>query len=519
MEAQRFQRVGGLLAVLACGAVFCAGLHPGWAEPAAHPESVKPTAGGKLAVLIPCTGMIDDGLYQSIRRRTDEALAQGASYLVYEIQTYGGLVKSADDISKYFILEAAKKARTIAYVTTEAISAGAMISVSCQDIVMKENTKIGDCAPILMGEQLEGVEREKAESFIRAIFSTAAEANGYPEPLLLAMVTQTLEVWRVKNAETGLWEFFEKDYLPTDATKYDLENQELIVKNSQILTLTASKAKEYGIAREVVNDYEGALAYLANRDGVTFSPQRTVLQTNWSEEMVRWLGSPVVVSVLVMIALLGFYVEIRTPGLGLPGAIGAAALILLVSSKYLIGLANWVEIAVFLLGLVLLMIEIFLIPGFGVTGALGIICIMVGLFGMLIRNAPDEVPWPQNPAAWDLLVDGLTGFTGGFVGFLILAFLLIRYMPQSRLFAGLTLTESLKGETMAVSMTSSPDSRIAPLNVGDTGRAITRLRPAGEADFDGRVVDVVSQGEFIEAGKSVRILEIRGNRVVVRELT
>lgn len=134
-----------------------------------------PTA--KAAVII-CKGMIDDGLYKSIQRRTQIALDTDVEYIVYEISTYGGLLQSADDISKYFILDIGKKAHTVAYVTTEAISAGAMISVSCRDIIMRENTTIGDCAPIAIGTKLEGVEREKTESFTRAAFSRAAEANG-----------------------------------------------------------------------------------------------------------------------------------------------------------------------------------------------------------------------------------------------------------------------------------------------------------------------------------------------------
>jgi membrane-bound serine protease (ClpP class) len=97
--------------------------------------------------------MIDNGLYKSIQRRTQIALDAGAEYLIYEIGTYGGLLESADDISKYFILDVAKKAHTVAYITTEAISAGAMISVSCQDIIMLENTTIGDCAPIQLGSK------------------------------------------------------------------------------------------------------------------------------------------------------------------------------------------------------------------------------------------------------------------------------------------------------------------------------------------------------------------------------
>ena len=162
----------------------------------------------KAAVII-CEGMIDNGLFESIKRRSQKALDEGAEYLIFEISTYGGVLQSADDISKYLILDIGKKVHTVAYITTEAISAGAMISVSCQDIIMRENTTIGDCAPIVLGGKLEGVEREKVESFTRAAFARAAEANGYPAALLKAMVTMQTKVYRVKDLQTGKYEFFE----------------------------------------------------------------------------------------------------------------------------------------------------------------------------------------------------------------------------------------------------------------------------------------------------------------------
>jgi membrane-bound serine protease (ClpP class) len=166
--------------------------------------------------------MIDNGLFESIKRRTQIALDEGAEYLIYEIQTYGGLVNAADEICKYLILDVGKKAHTVAYITTEAISAGAMISVSCQDIIMLENTTIGDCAPMVLipSQKLEGVEREKAESFIRGTFDRAANANGYPRALLRAMVTMQIEVYRVTNKATGEYEFFESVHLPKDPNRY-----------------------------------------------------------------------------------------------------------------------------------------------------------------------------------------------------------------------------------------------------------------------------------------------------------
>jgi len=476
----------------------------------------------KAAVIV-CEGMIDNGLYKSIQRRTQTALDQDVEYLIYEIGTYGGLVQSADDISKYFILDIGKKAKTVAYVNTEAISAGAMISVSCQDIIMRENTTIGDCAPIVLGGKLEGVEREKTESFIRAIFVRAAEANGYPAAMLKAMVTMQEKVYRIRNLQTSEYEFFEDKELPQDPNKYDLENKELIVDDDELLTLTASQALKYGIARAQVKDRAGALDFLAERDGVTFAEEPVMLHTNWSEEMVRWLNSPAVMAVLVMIALLGVYIEFNTPGLGLPGLAAVICFVIIIGSKYLIGLANWIEVALFLVGVLLLLIEFVILPGFGVAGILGIICLLAGLIGMLYENLPDDDspwPWPRGEIAWNDFTWGVVGLSVGFAGFLLFAWLFSKYLPRLRFLSGLILVPASAGQSreMPVSMTAAPDSGIAGVKVGDTGEVLSTLRPTGKAKFADAIVDVVAEAEFLARGTRIEIIEIHGNRVVVKAI-
>lgn len=473
-------------------------------------------SGQAKAARIICTDMIDDGLFKSIQRRTDMAIADGATYLIYEIGTYGGLVQSADDIAKFFILETSKKARTVAFVKTEAISAGAMISVSCQDIIMVENTTIGDCAPIVMGGKLEGVEREKAESFIRAAFDRAAEANGYPKTLLRAMVSQQIEVWAVENIETGETEYFETERLPKDPNLWDLADKELIVKDDEILTLTAKRANELGIARAVVDNIDEALAFFEQRDGVTFTGPTRIYETSWSEQMVRFINSPAVMSILVLVALLGVYVEFNTPGLGLPGLVAVIAFTVIIGSKYLIGLANWFEVAVFAVGIILLLVELFVLPGFGVAGITGVICIVLGLVGMLVKNAPDEIPWPQNDLDWTIFTDGALGLIIGFVLFLIIAGIMAKYMPKFAAFTGLALAPAVAktGTEFEVSMTGA---NAEGLNVGNVGLVVKELRPAGKAQFADAIADVLCQGEFLDKDTQVEIIEIRGNRVVVRK--
>jgi membrane-bound serine protease (ClpP class) len=490
---------------------------------AAEANNIGPELPTVKAAVIVCKGMIDDGLYKSIQRRVKTALDEDAKYLIFEIGTYGGLLKSADDISKYLILDIPqinKKVHTVAYITTEAISAGAMISVSCQDIIMRENTTIGDCAPIMPGSKLEGVEREKTESFTRAAFARAAEANGYPEPLLKAMVTMQTEVYRVKNLQTGKLEFFETAQLPKDPNTYDLDNKELIVKDDELLTLTASKACEYGIARATVNDLSGALEFLAKRDGVTFDGEPIMLVTNWSEEMVRWLNSPAVMAILVMLALLGVYVEFNTPGIGLPGLAAVICFTIIIGSKYLVGLANWVEVALFILGILLLLVEFLILPGFGIAGILGIVCILAGLFGMLIKNPPDKLPWPEDAIAWSDFTWGVVGLSLGFVGFIVMAWLLSKYIPRIKFLSGLILVPTVPTQSggMPASMTTAPESKTVNVNIGDTGVVVSTLRPTGKARFGEAIVYVVAEAEFLDKGTKVQIIEIHGNRVVVKKV-
>lgn len=477
-----------------------------------EPKTVK-------AFVITCKGMIDDGLYKSIQRRTEAALENGADYLIYEIGTYGGLLKSADDISKYFILDVSKKAHTVAYITTEAISAGAMISVSCKDIVMLENTTIGDCAPIALGGKLEGVEREKVESFTRAAFDRAAQANNYPAALLKAMVSMQTEVYRLKNLTTGEYEFFEADKLPKRSKKYNPDIKELIVKNDELLTLTAFDALEYGIARTNVKKLSEVLDFFAERDGIKFTEKPVVLRTNWSEEMVRWVNSPAVMGVLVMLALLGVYIEFNTPGVGLPGLAAVICFAIIIGSKYLVGMANWLEVAFFAAGVLLLMVEIFVLPGFGAAGFLGIIFISAGLFGMLIKNAPNEIPWPQSEFDWQLFINGAFGIAMGFIGFVLLAWVLTRYLPRMKFLSGLILVpKDVKSCNAKQVKSNSVAGKNVSVKIGDVGEVTSILRPAGKAKFANAIVDVIAHAEFLGKGTKIEVVEIHGNRVIVKEV-
>ena len=168
--------------------------------------------------------------------------------------------------------------------------------------------------------------------------------------------------------------------------------------------------------------------------------------------------------------------------------------------------------------MLLLMVEIFLLPGFGIFGFLGITSILCGLFGMLIKNAPDEMPWPQDPIAWNDFTWGVLGLAGGFTGFVVLAWVLAKYLPKMQFLSGLILAPSVakQGTEMEVNITTLPESKTISVNVGELGEVVSLLRPTGKVQFGDAIVDVVAAGEFLETGTAVEIIEIHGNRVVVK---
>lgn len=496
-----------LIVLFLAGAVFSV-------EPSSHDPNSQIA---KVAV-IPCHEMIDQGLYGSIQRRTTLAIDQGFTHIIYEIDTFGGDLFAAVSISDYFLHDVNAKAHTVAYVSKKAISAGAMISVACKDIVMKKKTTIGDCAPIVMGGKLEGVEREKIESFTRAAFLNSAQANGYPQALLMAMVSQQLEVYSVKNLQSGKVEFFETADLPKDPNLYDIENKILIVRDDELLTLTAEDAVKYGVARDQVDDLQEAIDFIAERDDVTFQGQPAYFPMLWSEQMVRWINSPTVMGILIMITMLGIYIEFNTPGIGLPGLVAAICVVIIISSKYLTGLANWLEVALFLTGIILLLIEFLVLPGFGIAGILGFLCVAAGLFGMLIKNPPDKLPWPQTAFDWQLFANGIHGLIFGIVGFAFLVWLLSKYIPKTEFLSGLILkpAQAKIGQEFEVSMTALPQGETGGIKTGDRGSVLTTMRPAGKVKFGESIVDCIAQAEFIEKGTEVEIMEIHGNKVIVK---
>jgi len=235
---------------------------------------------------------------------------------------------------------------------------------------------------------------------------------------------------------------------------------------------------------------------------------------------VRWVYSPAVMGILVMLALLGAYVEFQKPGLILPGLVAVVCFVIIVGSRYLTGLANWLEIVLFITGVLLLLVEIFVLPGFAIAGVLGVILILAATFGMLIKNKPNEIPWPETQPDWPVFENGVLGLSIGFIGFVVLALLLARYLPKIPVARRLVLKPPQGGAMQAsLEVKEKPMVSFVPMAVqaGQKGTTVSQLRPAGKANFSGQKFDVVSRGELIEADREIIVVLVEGNRIVVRE--
>jgi len=475
-----------------------------------HPDIVKerptaePSAPVGHVVIIDLQGDVTFGLAASVKRRTEEALALSPEpgLLVYRIDTYGGTADSALKIAD--VIAGVDEPTTVAYVPRKAISAGALIAMSCREMVMGEGSKIGDCQPIIPTP--EGMTRagEKAESMLRATFRSYARRNGYPEGLAEAMVSAHIEVHRVtiEGQEEPLYVRAEEVPGLRRLHGEQAVSSEVVLAEGELLTMHDEETFEYGFSRAIVTSEAGFLAHYG-----ASGAQVTTLGTSWSEELVRFFD--LVGPLLLAVGLLGLYLEFKTPGLGLPGIVGVTCLALYFGSKYLVGLADTVDILLFLVGVLLLAVELFVIPGFGIVGVAGLLLILTGLF---LSFQPFVIP--HSPAEAQMLGWSFFQLLVAMGIVLTAALILGRYLPSVPLMRGLVLTTEFKTRRMYSS--AAPSGRRLRKFVGTRGITTTDCRPAGKAVFGEELVDVVAQGEYIERGREVEVVDLEGNRVVVR---
>ncbi|WNM62181.1 NfeD family protein [Candidatus Nitrospira neomarina] len=417
-----------------------------------------------IVFVAPIEGVIDLGLAPFVQRVLDEATAAGAKAVILEINTFGGRVDAAVLIRDALLNS---KVLTIAFINKRAISAGALISLASEKIAMADGGTIGAATPVqigLPGSPAQPVE-EKTVSYMRKEFRATAEQRNRPPLVAEAMV---------------------------DA---DVEVPDLIEK-SKLLTLTTKEALQADIADFQANSLEAVLESVNLADADIRYASET-----WAESLVRFLTHPVVSSLLMTVGILGIMLEMRMPGFGVPGALGLISLALFFWGHGLVQLAGLEEFLLVGLGLLLVGLEIFVIPGFGIAGILGIMALMGGLGLSLIGTG----------ATWDSMLSALGQVAFSILVAILATLILLRYFPRLPYGRRLILETNLQAQE---GYESSPEADHRWL--GKQGIAVSDLHPSGIARFDRERVDVVSDGTFIDAGQPLEVVRIDGNRVVVR---
>ena len=436
-----------------------------------------------------------------MKRALKKAPDTAETTIIIDMDTFGGRVDSA--LEMVDTLTNIKNARTIAFVTNKAISAGSLISLACRQLIMEKNTTIGDCAPIILSNEGPKMMGEKFQSPLRAKFRTLARRNGYPVALAEAMVTVDMEVFRVTFDDGVVYMDAQAYEDLTEADKKRIIHKKTIVEKGELLTMDDKEALDLGFSSMSVENLDDLLEKL-DLKGVPLIR----IEPSWSEDLVRIIG--MISPILMLIGLGALYTEIKAPGFGAPGIIGILCLALVFFNQYFVGLADYTELLVIVTGLVFLGFEMFVIPGFGISGIVGILLITVGL---LLSLQDFVIPDPDLPWEMNLLIRNLTKVLSATIGAFLLALFTLRYLfPRlSRTLAGPYLEASLSDARVDL-------PEVKAMQVGRTGTALTLLRPAGKAEFDGELYDVVTQGDYISKGSRIKVIKVKANRIIVADM-
>ncbi|MED1946396.1 MULTISPECIES: nodulation protein NfeD [Brevibacillus] len=403
------------------------------------------------AVWIPVDSTIERGLESFLHRAFADAQKQQADLVILHINTPGGEVNAADQIGQ-LIRQAPM--HVIAYIDNQAFSAGTYIALNANEIIMTPGSSMGAAAPIDLAGNAADI---KFISGWSNKMKAAAELNNRNPDVARAMVEIDTEFPGLKPKGT-------------------------------VLSLDAQQAKQLGYADDVVSNKEELLKKL----GIQPDTLQAIEPTG-GELVARWVTSPIVMSLLLIIGLGGIVVELFAPGFGVAGTISLFAFSLYFFGHYVAGFANWLHIGLFVIGILLMLLEIFL-PG-GIVGAIGFISIVTGLV----------------MAAYDTQ-QGLASLGVAALITAIVTFLLVKKYGVKGLFNKFVL-----GETQ-----SNEEGYIAPRDQreleGKSGIALTPLRPAGVVKVEGKRVDAVSVGGYIEAGTAITVVQVEGTRIVVAEL-
>lgn len=412
--------------------------------------------------VIKISGPIDNGMSSYVKRNMDAAAKNHVSGIIFNINTYGGLVQAADEI-RQVVLDS--KIPTVAFINKNAASAGSLIALAADSIFMAPGSSMG-AATVVSGSTGEKASA-KMQSYMASLMRTTAETRGRNPKVAEAMVDAGVAI-------------------------------EGVSKPGQPLALTAREAVRLGMADGIttsVNDVKDAMGW---RDFKMFN-----VFNSWKEHVLRIISNPIISIILMLLMIGGIFAEVHSPGLGVPGGIAAVAALLFFAPLYVMGLAQSWEILLFFVGVVLIILEVFVIPGFGVTGIAGILLLVFSLGAALVGNIGLTFPTGGE------MIRAIWTMAATLVLSILLIVSLVRYLPSNQRFKRLVLMTSSDKGAVLMPATHTPEL------VGKEGTAVTPLRPGGLVSINGDNIEVVSRSGYIDKGTKVKVTAVHGKTVEV----
>ncbi|MCL1933871.1 MAG: nodulation protein NfeD [Candidatus Azobacteroides sp.] len=407
-----------------------------------------------------------------------EADELNANVVLLHLNTYGGTVVDADSMRSAILYNPIP---VCVFIDNNAASAGALIAIACKKIYMRRGANIG-AATVVDGGSGEAMP-DKYQSYMRSIIRSTAESHGKDT---IVVGKDTIYRW-VRDPLIAEAMVDERVYIPN------------VVDSGKVLTFTAQEALKFGFCDGIAeNTNEVITQYLGhnNYELIEYKP-------TFYDNLKGFLTNPAFQAVLIMIIIAGIYFELQTPGIGFPSIAAIVAAFLYFTPLYIDGFVQYWEIIVFFIGIILILLEIFVFPGFGISGILGIVFIGAGMFFALIDNDYFTFEQVRMP---DISRSVLTVFSGILMGLIIILWLSSR-IGEKGMFRKIALTADL-------SDSESADRGIRGL-VGKSGKAMTVLRPSGKIIIDNEVYDAVSNQGFIDAGATVTVVKFENMQLYV----
>lgn len=418
---------------------------------------------------------IDENIAKPALRKTEKALQeakeQKVDYILLELNTFGGELDAADKI-RTLLLNAPMP--TMVFINNNAASAGALISIACDSIYMAEGSSLGAASVV---NQAGEIMPDKYQSYMRSLMRSTAEKNGRNPEIAQAMVDPDV-------------------YVP------------MISDSGKVLTFTTEEAILNQFCEKMAND-RAAVLTAAGLECATIVEQ----ELNWIDKLINFLVNPVVSGILIMCIVGGLYFEFQSPGLGLPIVIAIAGALLFFAPHYLEGLAAHWEILVFLAGVILLMLEIFVVPGFGVTGISGIVLIFTSLILTMVFNVGFHFQFDPNlDAAVQIGRSTIIVLMSVVCGFFLSLWLSKKLITAETRFGTMALKTNLETDEGF----TAQDMRLQAY-VGRSGISATFMRPAGKIEIDGELLEATAEHGLIEKGERVVVTRFENAQLFVRK--